>query len=98
MSEQPNLIDVVHMKKYFPIRGGFFKRPIGAVKAVDDVTFFIKKGETLGLVGESGCGKTTVGRSIMMLTPPTDGYEFFETPRDVVRRFEDTHGLLLRTN
>jgi oligopeptide/dipeptide ABC transporter ATP-binding protein len=97
MSEQPNLIDVVRMKKYFPIRGGFFKRSIGAVKAVDDVSFFIRKGETLGLVGESGCGKTTVGRSIMMLARPTDGYVFFETPRAVVKRFEEVYWLLADT-
>jgi len=89
MADERNLIDVVHMKKYFPIRGGFFKRPIGSVKAVDDVSFFIRKGETLGLVGESGCGKTTAGRSIMMLTPPTEGYVFFETPTEVVKRFTD---------
>ncbi len=97
MGDEPNLIDVVNMKKYFPIRGGFFKRPIGAVKAVDDVSFFIREGETLGLVGESGCGKTTVGRSIMMLTPPTDGYVFFETPKDVVRRVAEVQGLLSHT-
>ncbi len=96
MDNDYNLIDVVHLKKYFPIRGGFFKRPIGSVKAVDDVSFFIKKGETLGLVGESGCGKTTVGRAIMMLTPPTEGYVFFETPRDVVRRFSEVYSLMVR--
>ncbi len=83
-----NMIEVVGLKKYFPIRGGLFKRAIGAVKAVDDVTFYIKKGETLGLVGESGCGKTTVGRSIMMLTPPTGGYVFIETPRETVQAFK----------
>lgn len=82
-----NLIDVVHLQKYFPIRGGLFKRRVGSVKAVDDVTFNIKRGETLGLVGESGCGKTTVGRAIMMLTPPTDGYVFLETPKEVVKDF-----------
>jgi oligopeptide transport system ATP-binding protein len=92
-----NLIDVVRMKKYFPIRGGFFKRPIGSVKAVDNVSFFIKRGETVGLVGESGCGKTTVGRSIMMLTPPTEGYVFFETPQDIVRRFTEVLDLLNTT-
>jgi oligopeptide/dipeptide ABC transporter ATP-binding protein len=54
---------------------------------VDDVTFFIKRGETLGLVGESGCGKTTVGRAIVMLTPPTAGYVFLETPKEVVMDF-----------
>ena len=80
-----NLIDVVGLKKYFPIRGGLLKRAVGAVRAVDDVTFYIKKGETLGLVGESGCGKTTVGRAIMMLTPPTDGFVFWSTPKEVVR-------------
>ena len=82
-----NLIDVVHLKKYFPIRAGLLKRPVGAVRAVDDVNFYIKRGETVGLVGESGCGKTTVGRSIMMLTPPTSGYVFLETPKQVVQDF-----------
>ncbi len=94
MADERNLMDVVHMKKYFPIRGGFFKRPIGSVKAVDNVSFFIRKGETLGLVGESGCGKTTVGRSIMMLTPPTEGYVFFETPTEIVTRFKKVLELL----
>jgi peptide/nickel transport system ATP-binding protein len=84
-----NLIDVVQLKKYFPIRAGLLKRSVGSVKAVDDVTFNIKKGETMGLVGESGCGKTTVGRSIMMLTPPSAGYVFLETPKEVVRGFSD---------
>lgn len=86
-SHDRNLIDIVGLKKYFPIRGGLLKRAVGAVRAVDDVTLFIRKGETLGLVGESGCGKTTVGRSIMMLTPPTDGYVFYWTPRQVVADF-----------
>jgi oligopeptide/dipeptide ABC transporter ATP-binding protein len=98
MADDHNLIDVMRMKKYFPIRGGFFKRSIGAVKAVDDVSFFIKKGETLGLVGESGCGKTTVGRSIMMLTPPTEGYVFFETPQEVVQRFKVVYQILAGTD
>jgi len=84
-----NLIDVVHLKKYFPIRGGLLKRSVGSVKAVDDVTFYIKRGETMGLVGESGCGKTTVGRSIMMLTPPSSGYVFIETPKEIVRNFSE---------
>jgi len=84
-----NLVDVVGLKKYFPIRAGLVKKQVGAVKAVDDVTFFIKRGETLGLVGESGCGKTTVGRALMMLTPPTGGYVFFETPKLVVADFKE---------
>ena len=59
------LLDVQNLKKYFPIKKGIFSKTIGYVKAVDDVSFTINKGETLGLVGESGCGKTTVGRSIL---------------------------------
>lgn len=82
-----NLVDVIGLKKYFPIRAGLIKKQVGAVQAVDGVTFFIKKGETLGLVGESGCGKTTVGRALMMLTPPTSGYVFFEAPKQVVGEF-----------
>ena len=74
MSEQMNnrpLIEVKHLKEYFPINvGGFRTKPL---KAVDDVSFFINKGETLGLVGESGCGKTTVGRTLLHLYQPTGG-------------------------
>ena len=66
-----NLIEVSHLKKYFPINTGFFKsKPL---KAVDDISFAIKKGETLGMVGESGCGKTTAGRTILRLYEPTGG-------------------------
>jgi peptide/nickel transport system ATP-binding protein len=86
-SSEKNLIDIVSLKKYFPIRGGLLKRAVGAVRAVDDVTISIKRGETVGLVGESGCGKTTVGRAIMMLTPPTSGYVFLEAPGQVVGDF-----------
>jgi oligopeptide/dipeptide ABC transporter ATP-binding protein len=89
-----NLIDVVRLKKYFPIRGGLFRRAVGQVRAVDDVTFSIRSGETLGLVGESGCGKTTVGRAIMMLITPTEGYTFFETPKEVVDDFTRLLGLI----
>ncbi|BCN32577.1 ABC transporter ATP-binding protein [Anaeromicropila herbilytica] len=66
-----NLIEIKGLKKYFPIKEGFFKTK--NVKAVDDVSLFIKKGETLGLVGESGCGKTTLGRTILRLHEPTEG-------------------------
>ncbi|CAJ35344.1 ABC transporter ATP-binding protein [Methanocella arvoryzae] len=76
MSEK--LIEIKDLKVYFPIQGGIFSRTVENVKAVDGVSFYIKKGETLGLVGESGCGKTTVGRSILMLTPPTSGEVLFE--------------------
>src|SRR5215469_10609587 len=61
----PPLLDVRELRKYFPISRGFFRRVVGHVRAVDDVSFTVRKGETLGLVGESGCGKTTVSRSIL---------------------------------
>ncbi|HUV24371.1 MAG TPA: oligopeptide/dipeptide ABC transporter ATP-binding protein [Methanomassiliicoccales archaeon] len=74
------LIEARDMKKYFPIRGGLFKKSIGSVKAVDGVSFFIRKGETLGLVGESGCGKTTAGRTMLQLTSPTSGHVYWKMP------------------
>jgi peptide/nickel transport system ATP-binding protein len=68
------ILDVKGLKKYFPLTGGgFFKRTVGYIKAVDDVTFYVRRGETIGVVGESGCGKTTLGRCISMLYEPTDG-------------------------
>lgn len=68
-----NILEVSHLKKYFPIKGGVFSRVVGQVKAVDDVSFSIKKGTTMGLVGESGCGKSTTGRTILRLLDKTDG-------------------------
>ncbi len=73
MEASEPLFEVVGLKKHFAIRGGVFGRPVGYVRAVDGVDLTIYKGETLGLVGESGCGKTTVGRSILALVPTTDG-------------------------
>jgi oligopeptide/dipeptide ABC transporter ATP-binding protein len=71
------LVEVKHLVKYFPVRSGFFKRVNDWVKAVDDVSFFIYEGESFGLVGESGCGKTTVGRTILRLIPATGGSVHF---------------------
>jgi len=67
------LVEVNNLVKYFPVRAGLLQRVVNNVKAVDDVSFFVKKGETLGLVGESGCGKTTVGRTMLRLIEPTSG-------------------------
>jgi len=78
------LIDVRQLVKYFPVRGGLLQRTQAYVKAVDGVSFKIKAGETLGLVGESGCGKTTVGRSILRLTSATSGQVLYEG-RDVLK-------------
>ena len=70
-SQQENLLEVRNLKKYFQVRTGFVKKT--DLKPVDDVSFFIRKGETLGIVGESGCGKTTLGRTILRLEEPTSG-------------------------
>ena len=72
------LLEVKGLKKYFPIRKGIFTKTVGYVKAVDDVSFTINRGETLGLVGESGCGKTTTGRAILRLVEPTGGTVKFD--------------------
>ena len=79
MSDRPGtapsdtLLDVRDLRIYYPVHGGILMRKVGDVKAVDGVSFHVKRGETLGLVGESGCGKTTVGKGIMGLVPVTDG-------------------------
>ena len=77
------LLEVEHLKKHFPVKKGFFKKTVGYYKAVSDVSFSIEAGETFGLVGESGCGKTTVGKSILRLIEPTEGSIRLEG-RDVV--------------
>jgi oligopeptide transport system ATP-binding protein len=77
MNENRELLRVERLTKYFPIRGGFFSREIAQVKAVDNVDFAIRKGETLGLVGESGCGKSTLGRTILRIVEPTSGEIYF---------------------
>jgi peptide/nickel transport system ATP-binding protein len=102
------LVKVDNLVKYFPVRAGLLQRVVNQVKAVDDVSFFVRKGETLGLVGESGCGKTTVGRTMLRLIEPTGGAVKFEgrdvfsmTPRElkVTRRdmqiiFQDPYASL----
>jgi ABC-type oligopeptide transport system ATPase subunit len=75
---QPNLIEVEDLKVHFPIRSGIFQTEVGTVKAVDGITFQVRKGETLGLVGESGCGKSTTGRAMIRLREPTSGKVTFD--------------------
>ena len=82
--ENDVLVEVRKLKKYFPIHRGVLRRQVGAVQAVDGVTFDIYRGETLGLVGESGCGKSTTGRTILQLLEPTDGEVIFED-RDLTK-------------
>lgn len=77
--EKPkDLLQVKNLVKYFPVYGGIFRRAVASVKAVDGVSFNVKEGETLGLVGESGCGKSTVGHTLLQLIPPTSGSVEFD--------------------
>jgi len=77
-TENEILVRVENLKKYFPITRGVFQRHVGDIKAVDGVSFFVRRSETLGLVGESGCGKTTTGRTLLQLYRPTAGRAYFE--------------------
>ncbi|ACE05647.1 hypothetical protein Aasi_0211 [Candidatus Amoebophilus asiaticus 5a2] len=77
-SENEILLEVKNLSKYFPIRGGILNKPVGAVHAVDNVSFSIKRGETLGLVGESGCGKSTLGKTLLRLIEPSAGQIIFD--------------------
>jgi peptide/nickel transport system ATP-binding protein len=80
----PVLMEVRNLKKYFPIQRGFFRQVVGHIKAVDGVDFFIREGETLGLVGESGCGKTTTGRLILRAIEPTEGEVLYRRNGEMV--------------
>lgn len=109
MNNEPNkLVEVKDLKTHFPIKAGVLNRTVGQVKAVDGVSFSIEAGKTLGLVGESGCGKTTVGRTLIRLIPPTAGAFTFEGEdvfaaasdrmkairRDIQMMFQDPYGSL----
>ncbi len=83
MEENNVLLHVAHLKKYFPISSNIL-RSRGQVRALDDVTFSLREGETLGIVGETGCGKTTLGRTILNLINATDGNVYFDLPKDVM--------------
>src|SRR5262249_17684687 len=76
--EKPGLLRVEDLYKHFPIRAGVFKRVVGQIHAVDGVDLTLQKGETLGLVGESGCGKTTLARTVLKLVEPTSGRIYFD--------------------
>jgi ABC-type glutathione transport system ATPase component len=78
------LVEVRNLSEHFPLRGGILHRQVGVVRAVDDVSFTIRRGETLGLVGESGSGKTTVGRVLLRLLDPTSGQILFDG-QDITR-------------
>lgn len=78
MSEKEKTLELVDLKKYYPIKKGVLQKVVGHVKAVDGVSFHINKGETFGLVGESGCGKSTIGKTIIRLTPPTAGQALYK--------------------
>ncbi len=87
-------MDVRHLKQLFPIKAGVMSRSIGYVHAVDDISFQIHRGETVGLVGESGCGKTTTGRTVLRLLEPTSGQAFVNAPADVSMEIESLYSSL----
>lgn len=82
------IIHTLNLKKYFPVTGGLLKRKIADVKAVDGVNIAIKKGECFGLVGESGCGKTTLGKTIIRLYNPTAGHIYFNVPEEIIEEIK----------
>ncbi len=89
--EAPVVLAARNVRKLFPIRGGVFSTHIGDVRAVDGVSLDIREGETVGLVGESGCGKTTVGRVLLRLIEPTSGHTYYRPPPATYDRFEEIY-------
>ena len=77
VNDPNNVLVIDHLRKYFPVQKNFFGKPIRFLKAVEDVSFVLKKGETMGIVGESGCGKTTLGRTILRLYDVYSGKVYF---------------------
>ncbi len=92
----PVLLSVRRLRKWFPIRGGFLSSHVGDVRAVDGVSFDVHEGETVGLVGESGCGKTTVGRLALRLLEPTSGHTFYRPDAASAARLDAAYGRLER--
>jgi oligopeptide/dipeptide ABC transporter ATP-binding protein len=86
------MLETENLKKYYPIRGGVFKRKVADVKAVDGVNLGIIKGECFGLVGESGCGKTTFGKTVIRLLKPTAGHVYLDVPPDVIEQIRNPKG------
>ncbi len=94
--EQNILLDIKRLKKYYPVLGGVLRRKIADVKAVDNVSFRILKGECFGLVGESGCGKTTLGKTIIRLLEPTAGSIYFNVPPEILEEIDKLENSKLR--
>ncbi|MBD8005797.1 dipeptide ABC transporter ATP-binding protein [Bacillus sp. Sa1BUA2] len=96
-NETEYLLEAVNLTKYFPIKSGVFQRTTGHIKAVDGISLFVKKGETLGIVGESGCGKSTAGRTFIRLYEPTEGKILFKG-NDISHLSETTLSRTVRKN